>query len=80
MKEIKKTVKKALAELLDVEEKEINGTSSLQDEFGIDSTEKVDLILMIEKGQKQKIKKEEFIQLNTVNDIVSYISSLPEEK
>ena len=71
--DILEKVKKLISEHLDVEEANIQETSSIADDLGADSLDVVDLVMAIEDEFSIEIPEDQVENIKTVGDIVKYI-------
>ena len=71
--DILEKVKKLISEQLDVEEANIQESSSIADDLGADSLDVVDLVLAIEDEFSIEIPEDQVENIKTVGDIVKYI-------
>jgi len=76
MKGIKEKVKKILIDKLGVDESEITMESSFINDLGADSLDTVELIMELEKEFDISIPDEEAERLQTVGQVVTYLSGL----
>jgi acyl carrier protein len=80
MSTIFERMRKVIMEQLDVEEEDVNLTTSLVDDLNADSLDLVELITAIEEefsvpGKKLEISDEDAEMIQTVQGAVDYISS-----
>ncbi len=66
-------LKALIADQLDIDEDSIKETSSLTDDFNIDSLEVVDLIMRVEEEFGIEIPEDQSENFKTVGDFVSFI-------
>ncbi len=71
--DILEKVKKLISEQLDVEEANIQESSSIADDLGADSLDVVDLVMAIEDEFSIEIPEDQVENIKTVGDIVKYI-------
>ena len=71
--DILEKVKKLISEQLDVEEANIQESSSVADDLGADSLDVVDLVMAIEDEFSIEIPEDQVENIKTVGDIVKYI-------
>lgn len=71
--DILEKVKKLISEQLDVEEGNIQESSSIADDLGADSLDVVDLVMSIEDEFSIEIPEDQVENIKTVGDIVKYI-------
>ena len=67
------TIRKIIAEKMDIEEDSISEDSSLQD-LEIDSLDMVDIIMSIE--EEMGVSLEELTDVKKVSDVVDYVKNL----
>ncbi|QEY17418.1 acyl carrier protein [Cellvibrio sp. KY-GH-1] len=65
-----------LADLFDLDPKEIHLESHLGDDLDIDSIDAIDLVVELKKFVGKKISPEDFKAVRTVEDIVNAVSEL----
>ncbi len=68
-------LKEIIAEQLEVEESEIEVTSSFQDDLDADSLDVVELIMAIEDEFDIEIPDEDAEKISTVEDAIEYIEA-----
>ncbi|MXQ53235.1 acyl carrier protein [Shimazuella alba] len=68
-------VKQIIVERLDVEAEEVTLEAGIKEDLGADSLDVVDLIMELEDEFKLTIEEEDAEKINTVGDIVNYISA-----
>jgi acyl carrier protein len=68
-------VKQIIVERLDVEADEVTLEAGIKEDLGADSLDVVDLIMELEDEFKLTIEEEDAEKINTVGDIVNYISA-----
>ena len=71
--DILEKVKKLISEQLDVEEANIQESSSIADDLGADSLDVVDWVMAIEDEFSIEIPEDQVENIKTVGDIVKYI-------
>ena len=71
-----KEEKKALVELFELDEQDIEPSTNLYKDLDLDSLDAVDLVVHLQKLTGKKIKPEEFKQVRTVEDIVVSVEKL----
>ena len=74
-KEIIKIVNDFLVDEFEIDPAQIKNETSLKDELEIESLDLVDIIVMIEKEFKVKIKPEEIIRVRTMNELYDFIEA-----
>jgi len=70
---IETTVKKIIAELLDIDIKELTLDMHLSDELGADSLDHVEIIMAIEEEFGFEISDAEASMILSIRDIINYI-------
>jgi len=73
--EIEAIVKDFLIEEIEVDEGVIAPEALLKDDLGIDSLDFVDIVVIVERNFKFKIKPEEMMNVQTLNQFYDYIES-----
>ncbi|MGZ4031655.1 MAG: acyl carrier protein [Tumebacillaceae bacterium] len=73
--EILERVKNIIVDRLGVEEGEIKLESSFKEDLGADSLDVVELVMELEDEFDMEISDEDAEKINTVGDVVTYISS-----
>lgn len=73
--DILERVKKIVVEQLDVDPAEVTPEAGIKEDLGADSLDVVDLIMQLEDEFDLTIEEEEAEKINTVGDIVNFISS-----
>lgn len=68
-------VKAIIADKLSLDENDIKLESSLQDDFGADSLDAVEIIMGVEEEFDVEIDDNELSNIKTVKDIVDYIEN-----
>lgn len=68
-------VRAIIAEQLGISEEEVQASSRLIEDLGADSLDKVELIMALEAEFELEIADEEADSIQTIQDIVSYISA-----
>jgi acyl carrier protein len=68
-------VKQIIVERLDVEADEVTLEAAIKEDLGADSLDVVDLIMELEDEFSLTIEEEDAEKINTVGDIVNYISA-----
>ena len=74
-KVIEEKVRNFLIEDLEIEEEKIAPEAKLKDELGIDSLDFVDIVVIVEKNSRFKIKPEEMQGVVTLSQFCDYIES-----
>jgi acyl carrier protein len=72
---IENKVKAVLQKVLDVEESEIKPTARLDQSLGIDSTEMVEISVVLKKEFGVQIADNEIKKTHTLNDVVEILKS-----
>ena len=72
-KDIEDIVNKFLIDEFEIEEDLVTGDAKLIDDLGIESLDFVDIVVIIEKEFKFKVKREEMTDVKTLNDLYKYI-------
>ena len=73
--EIEAIVKDFLIEEIEVNEVAITPEALLKDDLGIDSLDFVDIVVIVERNFKFKIKPEEMMGVQTLSQFCDYIES-----
>lgn len=71
----KAQIKDVLVKLLKVRPEELKDDISLQDGIGVDSTEMVEAVIVLEKTFNTKLSPKEITKFSTINDIEKIIQS-----
>lgn len=71
--EIRKEVKKLVAEITEREPEEISDTALFMDELGIDSLMAIEMLVAMTKRYKIEITEEEFGKIKNVNEAVEMV-------
>ena len=69
-----------LIDELEIDEENIYDEANLKDDMGIDSLDFVDIVVIVERNFGFKIKPEEMVGVNTLNDFYNYIESKVADK
>ncbi|MBR5861303.1 MAG: acyl carrier protein [Bacteroidaceae bacterium] len=77
---IEEKVKAFLIDELEIDEEKIYDEANLKDDMGIDSLDFVDIVVIVERNFGFKIKPEEMVGVNTLNDFYNYIESKVADK
>ena len=72
---MKDKVKQVLSNLLKVKVEELKDDVSLQNSIGVDSTEMVESVIVLEKAFGVKLNVKEVTKNSTINDIANNIQS-----
>lgn len=70
------TIRKLLADQLDIDEEEITMDSTLLEDLGADSIELVDLVMSIEEEYDIEVPDDATDDIRTVGDAVRYVENL----
>ena len=70
------TIRRLLADQLDIDEDEITMESTLLEDLGADSIELVDLIMSVEEEYDIEVPDDAADEIRTVGDAVRYIENL----
>ena len=73
--EVKNKITKIFVSVLGVEPDEIVETADLQNDFGMDSLDTVELIIELEKEFSISIPDDEAEEIKTVGDILNYLET-----
>jgi len=68
-------VKQIIVEQLGVDQGEVTGSASFQDDLGADSLDIVELVMAFEEAFEIEIPDEEAEKIKTVQDAISYVES-----
>ena len=68
-------IKEILADQLEIQEEEIEMTSRLFDDLGLDSLSAIDMVMTIEDQYSVEVPDEAIKSFKTVEDVISYIES-----
>ena len=74
------SVKKIIADTLEIDVKEVKEESNLIADLGMESLDLVDLVVAFEDKYKVSIDDKDVKKLQTVKDIVTYIENKKEAK
>jgi acyl carrier protein len=74
------SVKKIIADTLEIDVKEVKEDSNLIADLGMESLDLVDLVVAFEEKYKVSIDDKDVKKLQTVKDIVTYIENKKEAK
>jgi acyl carrier protein len=74
------SVKKIIADTLEIDVKEVKAESNLIADLGMESLDLVDLVVAFEEKYKVSIDDKDVKKLQTVQDIVTYIENKKEAK
>ncbi|WP_022941527.1 acyl carrier protein [Psychromonas hadalis] len=73
-------IKKALIDLFELEDADIQLETKLYQELDLDSLDAVDLVVHLQKLTGKKIKPDEFKLVRSVEDVVNSVENLLKEK
>lgn len=73
--EISEIVNEFLVEEFEIEPSAITEDAHLINDLGIESLDFVDIVVIIEKEFKFKVKREEMVNVRTVGDMYNYIEA-----
>ncbi len=71
--EIENKVNEFLIEEFEIEESAITEEAHLKKDLGIESLDFVDIVVIVEKEFKFKVKREDIFNVRTLKDLYSYI-------
>jgi acyl carrier protein len=71
--EIRKEVKKLVAEITEREPEEVSDAASFIEDLGIDSLMAIEMLVAVDKKYKIEISEEEFGKIKNVNDAVELV-------
>ena len=72
---VEETVRKVLQEVLDVKPEQIEADDKLDEAFGVDSTEMVEINVGIKKALGVQITNNEFKKTQSLNEIVAVLKT-----
>ena len=72
---VEDTVKEVFQTVLDVKPEEIKPEDKLEDSLGVDSTEMVEIVIVLEKTFNTKLSTKEITKFSTINEIEKLIQS-----
>jgi len=72
---MKEKIKKVIVNLLKIKPEELKDEVSLQDSIAVDSTEMVEMVIVLEKEFGTKLSPKEITKFSTINEIEKVISS-----
>lgn len=70
---MKETIKKIIAEVLDVEIEDVKEDAHIMDDLDADSIAVMEIVMELEEELNVEVPTEDILKLNTVGDIVAYI-------
>ena len=71
--EIESKVNEFLIEEFEIEENAITEEAHLKKDLGIESLDFVDIVVIVEKEFKFKVKREDMLNVQTLKDLYNYI-------
>lgn len=71
--EVVSVINEFLIDEFEIEEEKINGDAHLKDDLGLESLDFVDIVVIIEKEFNFKVKREEIVEVRTLNDLYKYV-------
>ena len=66
-------MKEIIAEQLNVDESEVELTSSFKDDLGADSLDLFELVIALEEEYDVEIPSDDLANINTVEDVINYL-------
>lgn len=72
---MKETVKKIVADILDLELEDVKDDALIMDDLDADSIAVMEIVMELEDELDVEVPTEDILQLNTVGDIVAYIEA-----
>ncbi|MBQ2275309.1 MAG: acyl carrier protein [Lachnospiraceae bacterium] len=66
-------MKEIIAEQLNVDESEVELTSSFKDDLGADSLDLFELVMALEEEYDVEIPSDDLANINTVEDVINYL-------
>ena len=66
-------MKEIIAEQLNVDESEVELTSSFKDDLGADSLDLFELVMSLEEEYDVEIPSDDLANINTVEDVINYL-------
>ncbi len=79
MANIEERVKEIIVEQLGVSEDQVKPEAKFVDDLGADSLDQVELVMALEEEFGSEIPEEDVDQLQTVNDVIKYVSGKADE-
>ena len=73
MKIMLEKMKEIIAEQLNVDESEVELTSSFKDDLGADSLDLFELVMALEEEYDVEIPSDDLANINTVEDVINYL-------
>ena len=71
--EIRKEVRRLVAEITEREPEEVSDTALFQEDLGIDSLMAIEMLVAVDKKYRIQIPEEEFATIKNVNDAVALV-------
>jgi acyl carrier protein len=71
--EIRKEVRRLVAEITERESDEVSDTALFQEDLGIDSLMAIEMLVAVDKKYRIQIPEEEFATIKNVNDAVTLV-------
>ena len=71
--EIRKEVRRLVAEITEREPEEVSDTALFQEDLGIDSLMAIEMLVAVDKKYRIQIPEEEFAAIKNVNDAVTLV-------
>ena len=75
----KNQLRKALAEVLDIDEERIKNETDFAKDLGVDSLMALEVVVMLEKNYQIKISEKELPQLATLDDVYVLLKNKSEQ-
>ena len=72
---MKNKIVEIVAEILDIEENEINEGAKIIDDLGADSIAVMEIVMELEEEYDVEVPTEDILKLVTVADIIAYVES-----
>lgn len=72
---MKETVKKIVADILDLELEDVKDDALIMDDLDADSIAVMEIVMELEDELDVEVPTEDILELNTVGDIVAYIEA-----
>ena len=71
--EIRKEVRRLVAEITEREPEEVSDTALFQEDLGIDSLMAIEMLVAVDKKYRIQVPEEEFAEIKNVNDAVTLV-------
>jgi acyl carrier protein len=71
--EIRKEVRRLVAEITERSPEEVSDTALFQEELGIDSLMAIEMLVAVDKKYRIQVPEEEFATIKNVNDAVTLV-------